>query len=64
MIKIEKDVASFIRSKLPTACIHKTMKTESKRGSYYVEETSAVMRLISQYRKNNERVIEEYPVSK
>lgn len=64
MIKIEKDVAVFIRSNLPTVCIHKTMKTESKRGSYYVEETSAVMRLISQYRKNNERVIEEYPVSK
>ena len=64
MIKIEKDVAAFIRSKLPTACIKRTMSGESKRGSYYVEETSAVMRLISQYCKNNERVIEEYPVSK
>ena len=60
MIKIEKDVAAFIRSKLPTACIKRTMSGESKR----VEETSAVMRLISQYCKNNERVIEEYPVSK
>lgn len=63
MIKIEKDVAAFIRSKLPTACIHKTMKTESKRGSYYIEQTKMVERLLKEY-YNNCKIVEEYPYKK
>ena len=64
MIKITKDTAMFIREKLPNVCIYKTMKScGSKRGAYFVEETNAVLKLISEYQKT-ENVIEEYPVSK
>ena len=64
MIEITKDTASFIREKLPNACIRKTMKScGSKRGTYFVEETNSVSKLISEYQKS-ENVIFEYPVSK
>ena len=64
MIEVIKDTASFIREKLPNACIYKTMKScGSKRGTYFVEETNSVLKLISQYQKT-ENVVEEYPVSK
>ena len=64
MIEITKDTASFIREKLPNACIYKTLKScGSKRGTYVVEETNTVLKLISQYKKS-EKIIEEYPVSK
>ena len=64
MVEITKDTAEFIRKRLPNACIYKTMKScGSKRGTYFVEETKAVLKLISEYQKT-ENVIEEYPVSK
>ena len=64
MVEITKDTAEFIRKKLPNACIYKTMKScGSKRGTYFVEETNAVLKLISQYKKT-ENVIEEYPTRK
>ena len=64
MVEITKDTAEFIRKRLPNACIRKTMKScGSKRGTYFIEETNAVQKLISQYQKT-ENVIEEYPVSK
>ena len=64
MVKITKDMAAFIRKRLPEACIKKTLKNKgSSMGSYYAEETSAVLKLISQYKKS-EKIIEEYPVSK
>ena len=64
MVEITKDTASFIREKLPDACIVKTMSGHtSKRGKYYVECTNTVLKLISQYKKS-EKIIEEYPVSK
>ena len=64
MVEITKDTATFIRKRLPEACIRKTMKScGSKRGIYYTEETPAVLKLISEYKKS-EKVIEEYPVSK
>ena len=64
MVEITKDTAMFIREKLPNACIYKTMKScGSKRGTYFVEETNSVLKLISQYKKF-EKIIEEYPVSK
>ena len=64
MIEITKDTASFIREKLPNACIVKTMSGHtSKRGKYYVENSRTVLRLLSEYKKS-EKIIEEYPVSK
>ena len=64
MVKITKDMAAFIRKRLPEACIVKTMKGHtSERGVYYIEGTNAVLKLISEYQKT-ENVVEEYPVSK
>lgn len=64
MVEITKDTAAFIKERLPDACICKTMKScGSKRGVYYAEEGEAVLKLISQYRKNL-NVIEEYPACK
>ena len=64
MIEITKDTAMFIREKLPDVCIVKTMSGHtSKRGKYYVAESTAVSKLLSEYKKS-EKIIEEYPVSK
>ena len=64
MVKITKDMAAFIRKRLPDACIVKTLKTKGgSKGTYFVEETNSVLKLISQYKKS-EKIIEEYPVSK
>ena len=64
MVEITKDTAKFIRKRLPNACIRKTMKScGSKRGTYFIEETNAVQKLISQYQKT-ENVVEEYPTCK
>ena len=64
MVVITKDMAAFIRKRLPEACIVKTLKTKGgSKGTYFVEETNSVLKLISQYKKS-EKIIEEYPVSK
>ena len=64
MVEITKATAMFIRENDPNACIVKTMSGHtSKRGKYYVEDSTAVLKLISQYKKS-EKIIEEYPVSK
>ena len=64
MVEITKDIAEFIRNKLPNVCIVKTMSGHtSKRGKYYVEDSRTVSRLLSEYKKS-EKIIEEYPVSK
>ena len=64
VIEITKDTASFIREKLPNVCIVKTLKTKGgSKGTYFIEETNTVLKLISQYKKS-EKIIEEYPVSK
>ena len=64
MIKITKDTAMFIRENDPNTCIVKTMSGHtSKRGKYYVEDSTAVLKLISQYKKS-EKIIEEYPTRK
>ena len=64
MIKITKDTAMFIREKLPNVCIVKTLKTKGgSKGTYFVEETNTVLKLISQYNKS-EKIIEEYPTRK
>jgi len=64
VVEITKDTASFIREKLPNACIVKTLKTKGgSKGTYFAEETNAVLKLISEYQKS-ENVVEEYPVSK
>ena len=64
MIKITKDTAMFIREKLPNVCIVNTPKTTGgSKGTYFVEETNSVLKLISQYKKS-EKIIEEYPTRK
>ena len=64
MVEITKDTAMFIRENDPNACIVKTMSGHtSKRGIYYVEDSTAVSKLLSEYKKS-EKIIEEYPVSK
>lgn len=64
VVKITKDMAAFIRKRLPEACIKKTLKNKgSSMGNYYAEETSAVLKLLVQYQKTV-NVVSEYPVSK
>ena len=64
VIEVTKDTAMFIREKLPNACIVKTLKTKGgSKGTYFVEETNSVLKLISQYKKS-EKIIEEYPTRK
>ena len=64
MVEITKDTAEFIRKRLPNTCIFKTLKSKGgSKGKYFVEETNAVLKLISEYQKT-ENVVEEYPVSK
>lgn len=64
VVEITKDTASFIREKLPNVCIVKTLKTKGgSKGTYFVESSDSVLKLISQYKKS-EKIIEEYPVSK
>ena len=64
MVVITKDIAKLIRNKLPNVCIVKTMSGHtSKRGKYYVEDSTAVSELLSEYKKS-EKIIYEYPVSK
>ena len=64
VVKITKDIAMFIREKLPNVCIVKTLKTKGgSKGTYFVEETNTVLKLISQYKKS-EKIIEEYPTRK
>ena len=64
MVKITKDMATFIRKRLPDVCIVKTLKTKGgSKGTYFVEETNSVLKLISQYKKS-EKIIEEYPTRK
>ena len=64
MVEITKDTAMFIRENDPNACIVKTMSGHtSKRGKYYVEDSIAVSKLLSEYKKS-EKIIEEYPTRK
>ena len=64
MVEITKDTAMFIREKLPNVCIVKTLKTKGgSKGTYFIENSDSVLKLISQYKKS-EKIIYEYPVSK
>lgn len=64
MVEITKDTAMFIRENEPKVCIVKTLKTKGgSKGTYFVEETNTVLKLISQYKKS-EKIIEEYPTRK
>ena len=64
MVEITKDTAMFIRENDPNTCIVKTMSGHtSKRGKYYVEDSKAVLKLLSEYNES-EKIIYEYPVSK
>ena len=61
MVKITKDMAAFIREKLPNVCIVKTMRGHtSERGKYYTECTNSVMTIINEYNKLM-KITETYP---
>ena len=61
MVKITKDMAVFIRKRLPEACIVKTMRGHtSERGKYYIECTNSVMTIINEYNKLI-KITETYP---
>lgn len=61
MLVIDKNRAEYLRQNLDYVSIYKTMKSKgSKQGVYYVEETSVVKRLLSQY-KDGQYIKEEYP---
>ena len=61
MVKITKDMAAFIRKRLPEACIVKTMRGHtSERGKYYTECTNSVMTIINEYNKLI-KITETYP---
>ena len=64
VVEITKDEAMFIREKLPNVCIVKTLRTKGgSKGTYFVESSDSVLKLISQYKKS-EKIIEEYPTRK
>ena len=64
MVEITKDTAMFIREKLPNVCIVKTLRTKGgSKGTYFIENSDSVLKLISQYKKS-EKIIEEYPTRK
>ena len=64
VVEITKDTADYIRNKDPKICIVRTMSGHtSKRGKYYVEDSKAVLKLLSEYNES-EKIIYEYPVSK
>lgn len=63
MVEITKDMAEYLRRRMPNVCISKTMKQKSSKGKYYAEETAAVLKAISQY-ESEINVISEYPNSK
>lgn len=52
MIFINKEEAAALRKKFPQAHIVRTMKTKSKRGHYYCEESKPVARYIEVLRGN------------
>ena len=66
MIAVNKELEEYIRNKIPDVCINKTMKSYgSKRGTYFVEETSKVLKLIDEYNQGkNSNIVQEYPASK
>jgi hypothetical protein len=65
MLKIDKELAKYIRSKSPKTHINETCRHKSKarRKCHYVEETSIVKKLIKEY---NEKlnIIKTYPPKK
>ena len=63
LISINREEAAYLRSKLDHCHIVRTVKQKSKakRAKYFAEETNAVLKLLSEFRNNNERVIYEYP---
>ena len=63
IISVNRDEAAYLRSKLDRPCIYRTVKQKSKakRAKYFVEETNAVNKLLDEFRKNNQKVVYEYP---
>ena len=64
MVVITKDMAAFIRKRLPEACIVKTLKNKGgSNGTYFIECTNSVLKLLAQYQKTV-NVVSEYPTRK
>lgn len=60
MTIINKEERNVIAQRFPDVSIVRTMKGDSKRGHYYLEERRDVMNFLRAYRRRH--VIEEYPV--
>lgn len=65
MVEITKGTAMYIRKNLPDAHIVKTLRSKGgSKGKYYVEDTDAVQKLITQYQNQKfKNIIYEYPAS-
>ena len=62
MIIINRQERDAIMEKFPDISIVRTMRSDSKRGHYYLEERRDVMKFLRNFRNKN--VIEEYPPKK
>lgn len=62
MIIISKLESQEISKRFPDVSIVRTMKGDSKRGHYYLEERRDVMNFLRSYRRRN--IIEEHPVQR
>lgn len=52
MIEITKEEAMQIRKNNPDVLLSRTMKTKSKRGKFFIEETQAAIEALHKIRKN------------
>lgn len=59
MVIINREERDAIAKKFPDVTIVRTMKSDSKRGHYYLEERRDAMKFLREFRNRN--VIEEYP---
>lgn len=59
MIMINKQERDVVTTRFPDVSIVRTMRGDSKRGHYYLEERRDVMTFLREYRRRN--VIEEHP---
>lgn len=58
LLAVNKSEKKAIAERFPNAHIVRTMKADSSRGHYYVEETKAILSFINELRSQN--VVAEY----
>lgn len=60
MILISKEESEKIRAKYPDVCISRTMKSQSKRHAYYVEESNKYLELIADTNDQAAEILREH----